>query len=196
MGGINLPELAILTLRDPREAAAQVLKLGLPQPIVVAGLVLAAALNAIAFSISIRQVTDLPAMPVIFTNPFLFFVMMVVLLAGSAVVMFNVAQSFGGKGSVLDLLTLMVWLQMLRAVAQGALIVVSAVANGMAMLFGLMIGFWGLWVLANFVAAGTKLETAFHGLAVIVLSGVAMILIMVVLLMVAQMLGMVPSLEV
>ncbi len=175
MNRAALTDLAILTLRAPQQAAAQIMSLQLGRDVLWSGLALAAILNTVLFNFSVMTTGESQTLPAIFNSPLAFFVVLTGLLVLSVHAFYWTGLSIGGKGDLGDLLALLVWLQILRAVAQAGMFVLMAISPGIALLFSFATGLLGLWILVNFISAALHLPSVAHGLAVVILAAVAMV---------------------
>ena len=70
-----LTELVVLSLRDPRAAANQIMGWRLGRDVLWTALALAAAINTLIFSVSL-VLQPTPAMPAFFTSPLAMFVLL------------------------------------------------------------------------------------------------------------------------
>ncbi|MGJ8545575.1 MAG: YIP1 family protein [Sulfitobacter sp.] len=151
-----LIDLALRTVQNPQDAARQILTYGLSRDALWTALALVGAINTILFTLSLQMTPPPPEFPSVFSKPLAFYV----ILTGSMVVivhaLFWTGRALGGKGELGDLLGLIVWLQVLRAAAQAALLVITIVSPGIAALLALGVGLFGIWLLVNFIAAGLR----------------------------------------
>lgn len=155
---IMLTDLVILSLRNPRQAAEQIIGWRLDRETLWTALALAAAVNTMIFSFSI-MLQPTPGMPAFFTSPLAMFV----LLAGVLVItihgLYWTGRAIGGQGDLGDMLALVVFLQVLRILAQLVIFVLMFLAPGISVIFSLATGIVGLWILVNFIAAAFRFPT-------------------------------------
>jgi len=169
-------DLAVLTLRAPQQAAAQIISLNLNRNALWSGLALTAIINTVMFNITLMAAGDTSTIPDIFKSPIAFFIILAGILVMTVHAFYWTGLSIGGKGDLGHLLALLVWLQLLRAVAQAAMVVLLAVSPGFALLFSFATGIVGLWILVNFITAALHLPSVAHGFAVVILAAVGLIL--------------------
>ncbi len=175
MNRAALTDLAVLTLRAPQQAAAQIISFQLSRDVLWSGLALAAILNTVMFNLSIMTAGDSQSLPAVFNSPLAFFVVLAGLLVLSVHAFYWTGLSIGGKGNLGDLLALLVWLQILRAIAQAGMVILLALSPGIALLFSFATGLLGFWILVNFISAALHLPSVAHGLAVVILAAIAMV---------------------
>lgn len=173
--GMIFTELAILTLRNPREAARQIIGWQLSRDTLWTALALAAAVNTLIFSASILIVPS-PGMPAFFNNPLVMFV----ILAGVMVIMTHglywTGRAIGGQGDLGDVLALVVFLQILRIVAQVAIFLLMFVSPTLSVFASLATGLFGLWILLNFIAVAFNFPGLGRAIGVLLISAAAIVL--------------------
>lgn len=164
------------SLRDPRAAAQSVIALDLGRDVLWTALALVAVINT--FLIYFIAETAGPTMPLpgYFARPLALFV----LIAGLTVVyvhaMYWAGLALGGRGALMDVLALVVWFQVLRALAQVVVIFVSLAVPALGALLSLAVAIWGFWIFLNFLTTALNLRTVWHALAVLVLSFMGLVL--------------------
>lgn len=139
----------VRALREPREAAADVIALGVPREALVPGL-----LAVVAVSVLLNAVAEMLApTPLGLITPFQMTVFLMILFVSFALAVYKVGQVLGGLGSWQDSLLLAVFFQAVFLPAQAIQVLLIAVVPALASLVGLAIFLFGLWVNVNFVAA-------------------------------------------
>ena len=155
---IMLTDLVILSLRNPRQAAEQIIGWRLDRETLWTALALAAAVNTMIFSFSI-MLQPTPGMPAFFTSPLAMFVLLAGVLVITTHGLYWTGRAIGGQGDLGDMLALVVFLQVLRILAQLVILVLMFVAPGISVIFSLATGIVGLWILVNFIAAAFRFPT-------------------------------------
>tara|TARA_R110000850_G_scaffold103343_2_gene213310 strand:- start:650 stop:1240 length:591 start_codon:yes stop_codon:yes gene_type:complete len=155
---IMLTDLVILSLRNPRQAAEQIIGWRLDRETLWTALALAAAVNTMIFSFSI-MLQPTPGMPAFFTSPLAMFVLLAGVLVITTHGLYWTGRAIGGQGDLGDMLALVVFLQVLRILAQLVIFVLMFVAPGISVIFSLATGIVGLWILVNFIAAAFRFPT-------------------------------------
>jgi hypothetical protein len=175
-------QMAHNTLRDPRASAVQIISMALPRDVLWTALALVAALNTFLILLLIDITGSVMVLPSYFDAPLALFVLLTGLMVVYIHAMYWTGLAIGGQGALMDVLALVVWFQVLRAVAQLAVIVLTLAIPGLGTLLSLVVAIWGLWIFLNFIAAAMNLPSVGHGLLVLVLSAVGLVLGLAVLL--------------
>lgn len=151
--GARLASLMQLTLRDPQQAARELLAEGVPVRARTAGLLLVAILSALLASVQVegRQNLD-PFSAFMLASPFRAAVFQWGFLAVSVLLIHRVGRMFGGRGSFADALLVVVWLQVVMLGFQALQLVVAPIAPSFAGLIGLVSLVFYLWLMTVFIA--------------------------------------------
>ncbi|MGJ5619209.1 Yip1 family protein [Sulfitobacter sp. MF3-043] len=176
MTGDEFLPLVQTTLRAPRLAAAQIIEWQLSRDVLWTALGLVAVLNTFVVVLLVQMAQPDMPLPSYFNSPLVLYV----LLAGTMVVyvhaIYWAGLAIGGQGSLGDVLALVVWLQVLRAVAQIGVLVLTVIVPSLALILSLAIAVWGLWILLNFITAALSLPTIGHAAAVLIIGAVGLVL--------------------
>jgi hypothetical protein len=177
-----LMNLGGLTLRDPSRAAGVIVAMGLPGQALAPALGVVAIANAALFALTNILMPPPGPMPLVFQSPLLFCLIIAVgvLLSGTALTW--VGRFFGGQGRFEDVLALLIWLQILRAMVQAVVLVLMFIAPGMAALLVFVAGLYGVWILLHFLKVALLLGSLWRALTVFVAASVAIVLGLVALL--------------
>jgi hypothetical protein len=172
----SLKDLALLTLRTPKEAADQIISMSFSRDVLWSAVAVVAIINTILSSLS-NMILPVPEpLAGIVANPFMFFFV----IAGSMVLtvhaLYWTGRMMGGQGDLGGLLSLIVWLQILRTVAQFTILVTVLVAPFIASFLVLIVSAATLWIFLNFVSVGLQLNSLARAFVVIVVGGIALIL--------------------
>jgi hypothetical protein len=148
----------------------------LSRDILWTALALVAVLNT--FLVLLLMEISRPTMPLpsYFDAPLTLFVLLTGLMVVYIHAMYWAGLAIGGKGTLMDVLALVVWFQVLRAGAQLAVIVMTLALPSLGMLLSLVVAVWGLWIFLNFIATAMHLPSAGHGLAVLIIAAVGLVL--------------------
>lgn len=162
----------------PREAARRLIDMDLPGGLVWMVLGLMAILNAIVYTLSVEMAPQgdgaAMLMPPAFQAPILFAALLFGALALTVVALYYVGQGLGGEAALLDILVLMTWLQVLRLLVQGMVLVLTLGVPALGALLVVVAAIWGVYILIGFIDAAHRFENRFKATGVIVLSFVAM----------------------
>ena len=183
---MNWHKLAVLSVKDPKQAAVILMGLRLEPGILWNALLLVALVNTFLFVFSVEFLGLQSPYPVFFSAPFINFAIMV---AGLALMVFSLVftgRIMGGKGSFHDVLVLVIWVQIIQAIIQIAayiaLLIVPLLANILTMAGGLI----GLYMLVHFVNESHKFNSL--GKSAVVLVG-ALLGVVIGLSIIAIMVG-------
>lgn len=173
---IDLGQLIQTSIRSPKSAAAQIVDLRLDREVLWTALALVAVVNTFLLTLLIEISGPTMPLPGYFTRPLALFI----LIAGLTVVyvhaMYWAGQAIGGKGALMDVLALVVWFQILRALAQVVLIALSFVLPSLGALGSLVVAVWGFWIFLSFLSVALDLPSVWHALAVLIISFVGLML--------------------
>ena len=170
-----LTDLVVLSLRDPRKAAEQIIGWHLSREALWTALALAAAVNTLIFSVSV-VLQPSAAMPAFFTSPLAMFVLLAGVLVVTTHGLYWTGRSLGGTGDFGDMLSLVVFLQVLRIMAQIVIFVVMFVAPGLSLILSLATGIIGVWILVNFIAAAHRFSSMGRAIGTLLIAMAAIVL--------------------
>jgi hypothetical protein len=166
----DLPALAMDTLRDPRGTAERLIALDLGLPTLWTALALGAVLNTILFSVNMMMFPTTFPLPGLFSNPILYAMAM----AGGMVITMHlltwVGGMMGGQGRLADVTVVLVWLQYMRLAAQAVLLVMTMLVPALALMATLVVAFYSLWLLLNFLDMAHRLGSLGKSALVLVFS--------------------------
>ena len=183
-------QLAIDTLRDPKGTAERIMAWNLDRTTLYMALLAVAAVNALLASAPIIlspgevDAELMAALPIlsIMQRPIMFFM----LVAGSLVLMVHgmywVGRAMGGKGSLLDILAVLTWLQALRAAAQIGILVLGFAVPALAGLVALGVLVVAMWLLLHFISAAMRFDSLLvaFGLLIGVVAGLFVGLMLII----------------
>ncbi len=172
----DLKSLMILTVRQPAQAARIIVAQKLDQNTGWMVLGLAVLLNTLAYFLSITL------FPVpegiggeILTSPFAMAFLLGVTILIFVIAFFWVGKSIGGQGRFEDVLLMMGWLQYLRLAVQLIALVLMLVAPGVAQMFVMAAGLYGVWVVINFINVVHQFDSLGRSVTLVVLSMLALV---------------------
>ena len=173
---IDLINLVRISLRTPDLAAEEVIGWQLGRDVLWMALALAAIIGT-GLVVLITELSG-PAMvlPINISSPLAMFVV----LAGTMVVyvhlLYWTGSALGGNGTLNDVLSVVIWFQYLRILAQVTIVVVSLALPALGLMLSLVIAGWGLWIFLNFLKIALKLGGLGHAFMVLVVSAVGLVL--------------------
>ncbi len=173
MNGIDfrlvLTNLVILSLKEPRKAAEQIIGWRFDRTTLWTALALAAAVNTLIFSLSIMM-QPTPGMPAFFTSPLSMFVLLSGVLVVTTHGLYWTGRAIGGEGELGDVLALVVFLQVLRVLAQIIIVALMFVSPTASVIVSLASGILGLWILVNFIAVAFHFPTLGRAFGVLLIA--------------------------
>jgi len=155
------------TLREPEVAAGMILSLALDRRTLWTALIAAAALNAVVTGMSLTLIPLPPGFPEVLGAPFVLFVAAVMGLLLFAVALTWAGSAIGGTGQWPEILSLMIWLQMVRIALQVIGIGVFLLLPFVYAIYTIITALLSLWILICFIKVGHGLQSL--GTAVLVL---------------------------
>lgn len=174
--------LMIGTLSQPRDAAAEILSIRPNRSVMWSALVLAVLLNTMVYQISLFASPPQVALPVIFSSPIIF-----AILIGSGLVLSIYSITYagrfiGGRAVLDDVMALLIWLQFLRFAVQLAAFLLMPIIPGIAGLLILCATLYGMWLLLQFVDVAHGFENLLTSFCALILSGLGIMLGLAILL--------------
>lgn len=173
--------LARQALRNPREAAQNLLSLGVPASVIGLLLALAIVVSALLSGLTdmIRPIPDtVDAERVIVLPPIAFAAILAFILVGFGWGIFRVGRAMGGTGALAESLLLVAFWQIILIGAQVVELALLTIAPMLAAFFVLGVVVMALWIEINFIDAlhgfGSLLKSFFVFLFVCLGIGLAL----------------------
>lgn len=164
--------LALQTVTNPREVAALLLSIRPRREALWTAFALVVVLNAMVFSGSL--LLDPTGVPSLLSNPVILLVLQGGALAGVILALTWTGRLFGGKARIEEIALLMIWMQGLRILIQGAMLLVIPISLTLAGLVTMAATALGVWIAVNFLDEAHGLGGPLRALAVLVLGMFAM----------------------
>ena len=162
------------TVRNPRDAAARLVAMDLPLPVIWTMLGAVSAVSVVLVEGSLLLVETPGEGASALPNPFLMFGLQLVLSALLASTTHQVGRVLGGKGRFGEALLLVTWLQVVMAGMQVLQVLLLLIAPPLADVVGVAAGLLFIWLFAAFAtvlhrfgSVGMGLATAFGSIVVI-----------------------------
>ena len=186
MNKTDLAALVLETVRRPADAARRILGWRIERPVLWMGFALTVVLNTLLFHVT-SLIYPVPsgaiAVPALFSSPFLYAAVKGAGLLLMALVLTRIGARLGGVGRFEDVLTLLVWLEMLRLAAQVVVLVLMGVLPAFAVaLVTMAIGLLSLWILMNFINAVHGFDSLGRSYLALVLTILGLIVVLSMLL--------------
>ncbi len=182
MTGDAFYPLVQTTLRTPRLAAQQIIGWQLSRDVLWTALALVAVLNTFVIVLLIQVAQPDVPLPGYFKAPLVLYVLLAGILVIYVHAIYWAGLAIGGQGALGDVLALVVWLQVVRALAQIAVLALTILVPSLAVVLSLTIALWGLWILLSFISTALSLPTLAHALAVLIIGAVGLVIGMGILL--------------
>lgn len=176
----NLIGMAIRSVSNPREGAAEVLSLGVPRSAlmtIMALVVVLSSLLALMTNLMVQAAGgEVPPGP--FSDPIAIGAMQFALLLLIVFAIFWIGRSFGGTGSLEEAMLLVAWLQFIMVCIQVVQTLFFAIMPAVASLIGILGFALFLWLLTNFVAVLHGFRSRAQVFVMIIVSSVAIVFAM------------------
>ncbi len=171
----TLKDMVVLSVTKPREAATRILALPLGTEALWTAFALVAVINTLLYSLSITLFEASTGMKTGMNVPALYLALLSAAMLGGAMAIAWIGRALGGKATLMRILPLVIWLQVLRAIAQLGLIVAMLVAPGLANALSVGVGLYGLWLMANFLDVAQGWKSLGKSFLVMVLTGLVFV---------------------
>ena len=175
-------QLAITSLSDPAQAARILMAMRIPRNALWTGLVLVAVLNTILAGLSDIVIHNPTPLPTIFSVPAVYFAVVTGGLVLTVYSIFWTGRMMSGKGTLEDVLVLIVWLQMLRVMVQAVTLVLFLVMPMFAALLVFAASLVGVYILVHFVDQAHRLGSVPRAAGVLIASVLLIVLGLTMLL--------------
>ncbi|MBE1295213.1 Yip1 family protein [Phycobacter azelaicus] len=162
--------LGRLTLRNPSAAAQIVLAQHWRGEALWTGLFLVAVLNALAYAVMTVLFPVPEEMAFLNPSPILYMALStgVLLVFSSAVTVSG--RMIGGQGGFFEVLSMMVWLQVVRLALQVVLIFAIVLSPGLGGLLSLAVNLYLVYVLLHFVNEGHRFASLWRAFGVLLMA--------------------------
>lgn len=164
----GLGRLALDTLLTPRDVAARLLTLDLSRETVLTVFALAVVLNGCVSGL-VLVATGTDALPIAL-GPGLVTVVFAAILGTMIWTLGWIGRGFGGRATTLQIALLVSWVQILRALAQFAILMAGALFGSLATLLAVAVIIAGAWVLAHFIDVAHGFDDPWKAAMVLVMA--------------------------
>lgn len=168
-------QLAITSVKDPATAARALMAMQIPRKALWIALVLVAVLNTLLFVLSNVVMPGPSPLPEIFDSPGLYLAIVVVGLILTTYSIYGVGRVMGGKGSLNDVMVLVVWLQVLRVAVQGAALVLVLLLPLLSALLVFAAALIGVFMLVHFIDQAHRFGSLGRSAAALIASLLAIV---------------------
>lgn len=171
----SLPQLGLLTLRDPKAASEIILSWHLPKEAIWTAIGLVSVIITILSTVSNMLFPVPPPLNVLVSNPFVYFLVAAGGLIASIYVVFWTGRILGGDGRIEELTVLLLWLQAMRAAAQGAVLILLIVAPVLASFLVLFVLVATFWISLHFINAALRFQSLGKSALVLIAAALALV---------------------
>lgn len=186
--------LALRTVGEPRTVAAELIGMQINRRVLWIALVLVVILNTIAYQLPLIITPPQGALPVLFTSPVPFAVLVGAGLVLSIYSITFAGKALGGKATLNSIMTLLIWLQYMRFAVQVIMLLLMPIAPGIAGLLALAASLYGMWIVLQFIDIAHEFSNLFTSFGTLLFSalGVMIGLAIVLTLLGVQNMGLTP----
>lgn len=182
MSQIHLRDLAVMTIKDPANAARIVMATRFPREALWTALALAAVLNTLMFSLS-DLISPAPSpFPTVFQVPVFYLAVIGFGLVASVYALSWIGRIMGGQGGLDDIMSLLIWLQAMRIAVQAVAIVLSVTIPVLAVLLSLAASLMGVYITLHFVNEAHRFGSLGRSAVVLIGSAVGIVVFVSILL--------------
>jgi len=153
---------------EPRQAAADMLALGIPREALAPALLL-----VVVVSVLLSAASDMITPPPVEISYFRMALLIMVIFTSFSFAIAKIGQMMGGVGSFADSVLLAVFFQAIFIPFQTAQVLLTILSPELAAMLALGIILFGFWINVNFIAALHGYETLGRALGVLILASVA-----------------------
>jgi hypothetical protein len=158
------------------------MSMGLGRDVLWTALALVAVINTFLILLIVATSSATMPLPGYFDKPLTLFVLIAGLMVVYIHAMYWVGLAVGGKGALMDVLAVVVWFQVLRAIAQAAVVLLSLAIPPLGAILSLVVAGWGIWIFLSFLAEALNLRSLWHGVAVVCVAFIGIVMGMAVLI--------------
>ncbi|WP_438989988.1 YIP1 family protein [Lentibacter sp.] len=178
-----IKELVMRTLTQPAGAAGELMALGLKRDVLWLGLVLAAVLNALFFSVSFHAAPPIPLEGIsaeeeaqmafmlgLLGSPVRVAIVLGLSLVMSVFAFFFAGKFLGGQGRLQDILAVVTWWQFVGLGMSGVIMAIGVLSVALAAMLSFVGNVWLLFALIGLLTGAHRFETMFKGIGTVALS--------------------------
>ena len=166
-------ELLMTTLRQPRVAARQILDLRVAPQIMWLLLAFIAVVGGFVHGVTLVILPAPDEAPMVFASPLLFSVFLAIVAAVSAYALTFVGKGFGGRASFEDVLSLVIWLQIVNVVVQVVTLLLMVVSVSLSSGVSVVASLWAIWLMVHFFEEAQQFGSLFKSFLVVILASFA-----------------------
>lgn len=174
----TLQKMFVSTLRDPDQAARDLLAMNLPARVVWHVFTLVIVLSVLTFYLTEAMVpTGLGIIP-----PFTMAAMVAMNLAVMSFAFLGTGRALNGQGTLTEVVLLLSWMQAILVVLQLPQLLIALALPSLGSVFSLLVIFYGIWLIVRFVKAAHRFDSIGHAIGSVVLGFVGITFGMIALI--------------
>ncbi len=158
---LSFRSLFVQTLAAPREAASQIIDLGISRQTSVLGVVFTVCITVMLFFLDLNSSTNSIIFPLLMYHPLVLAVVMIFGTLWSAFVIGFFGKILGGADNIDDILVLLAWGQAIQVSFQVVATLIAFLSIQLAAFFQLGVFFIYIWIFISFMDVALKLENLF-----------------------------------
>ena len=158
---LSLKSLFVETITSPREAAHQIIALGISRKTSVMSVIFTICITVILFFLDLNSSPNSIIFPLLMHHPLVLASVMIFGTVWSAFVIGFFGKILGGNDNIDDILVLLAWGQAVQVGFQVIATVISLLSIQLAALFQLIVFFIYIWIFISFIDVALKLENLF-----------------------------------
>ncbi|MCY4304212.1 MAG: Yip1 family protein [Aestuariivita sp.] len=160
-----------LSIKNPARAARRLIDFRITRQMLWCGLILVAILNTLTQQFSNFMVPGPPLLSGITDMAFIYFLFVIGGLLSIVFAIYFVGRTFGGQGSINDVMVVIIWLQFLRLLVQIlVLFFLFFKLPTLSLLVVLAATIFGFWILTHFVNQAHSFESLGKSVLILVAS--------------------------
>lgn len=168
--------LAINTVTAPRDVARLLLAMNLPRQVLWIAFALVIVLNTLMFSLSLIVMPPQDVISPVLGSPAVFGVMLALSVGALIVAVTLCGRPLGGPARFEDIAVLVIWLQALRVVVQGVVLLLGPVSLFLSGVVISAASVVGLWIFVNFIDVAHEMGNLLRAGLILLLAVVGMML--------------------
>lgn len=157
------------TVVAPREVARLLLSLRLGHEALFLCFAIVVVLNTLLFSLSAQIAPPSEVLRPILSSPLIFMLILASTLAITALSITWTGRAMGGKARLEGVGLLIIWLQAMRLLVQGGVLLIMPLSQSIAGLLVVAASAFGIWILVNFIDAAHEFASLFKAALVLLL---------------------------
>lgn len=168
--------LAWNTVTAPQEVARLLLAMNLSNQALWLAFSLVIVLNTMMFSLSVLTTPQSDLIGPVLGSPTVFGAMLAVSVAAMVVAVAFAGRALGGRATVPQIAILVIWLQALRVVLQGAVVLLGPVSLFLSGIVISAASVMGIWIFVNFINVAHEVGSLLKSGLILLLAVVGMML--------------------